>query len=230
MPARSRPSAPGLTVSPGRAPREVKTESGEYLVAPSDWLLVPPGDPALSRRVKAGGDHWLVQEKKGRKVFSRGIWAPRERVESITAALAAERADPAYQRKLDAARAKREAEQVEYAASFEQEVFEFLDFAPEHTALAQQMAKAIAAHATPVGSGTVARTKRITIEERARAATIAWMRHQTTGYDDMKIPRVRGMRREVRRQLAQRSRALLERYRRGQTIPPECPLRRALES
>ncbi|MCA9632745.1 MAG: DUF2293 domain-containing protein, partial [Myxococcales bacterium] len=190
MPARSRPSAPGLTVSPGRAPREVKTESGEYLVAPSDWLLVPPGDPALSRRVKAGGDHWLVQEKKGRKVFSRGIWAPRERVESITAALAAERADPAYQRKLDAARAKREAEQVEYAASFEQEVFEFLDFAPEHTALAQQMAKAIAAHATPVGSGTVARTKRITIEERARAATIAWMRHQTTGYDDMKIPRV----------------------------------------
>ncbi len=217
-----------LTVSPGRTPREVKTDSGEYLSAPSDWVLVPPGDPALSRRVKAGGAHWLVQEKKGRKLFSRGIWAPRERVERISAALTQERSDPAYQRKLDAARIKREAEQLQYAADFEREVFEFLDFAPCHAALAKQMATAIAAHATPVGSGTVARTKRISIEQRASAATIAWMRHQTTGYDDMKIPRVKGMRREVRRQLAQRSKALLERYRRGQAIPTECPLKRAL--
>lgn len=219
-----------LTVSPGRSSREVKTDAGEFLTAPSDWVLVPPGDPALSRRIKAEGAHWLVQEKKGRKLFSRGIWAPKERVERITAALKVERRDPAYQRKLDAARAKREAEQIEYAADFEREVFEFLGFAPQHAELAGRMAQAIAKHATPVGSGTVARTKRISIEERARAATIAWMRHQTTAYDDMKIPRVKGMRREVRRQLAQRSKALLERYRRGQTIPPECPLRRALKS
>eukprot|EP01035_Chromulina_nebulosa_P056444 gene56444-77358_t len=59
-----------------------------------------------------------------------------------------------------------------------------------------------AAHATPVGSGTVARTKRIPIEQRAEAATIAWMRHQTTGYDSMTIPREKGLRREVRRMLA----------------------------
>ncbi|MGE0320926.1 MAG: DUF2293 domain-containing protein [Polyangiaceae bacterium] len=221
---------PGSIVAPGRSPREVKTESGEYRVAPSDWVLVPPGDPALSRRIKAEGDHWLVQEKKGRKLFSRGIWAPAERVERITAALAAERQDPAYRRKLDAARAKRETEQAEYAEDFEREVFDFLEFAPQHAALAKQMASAIARHATPVGSGTVARTKRISIEERARAATIAWMRHQTTAYDDMKIPRVKGMRREVRRQLAQRSKALLERYRRGAPIPPECPLKRALQA
>ncbi|MEZ4375220.1 MAG: DUF2293 domain-containing protein [Polyangiaceae bacterium] len=220
----------GSIVAPGRSAREVKMESGEYRVAPSDWVLVPPGDPALSRRIKAEGDHWLVQEKKGRKLFSRGIWAPAERVERITAALAAERQDPAYQRKLDAARAKRETEQAEYAEDFEREVFDFLEFAPQHAALAKQMASAIARHATPVGSGTVARTKRISIEERARAATIAWMRHQTTAYDDMKIPRVKGMRREVRRQLAQRSKALLERYRRGAPIPPECPLKRALQA
>ena len=139
-------------VRPGRTPREVKTDSGEYLSAPSDWVLVPPGDPALSRRVKAGGAHWLVQEKKGRKLFSRGIWAPKDRVERITAALAVERADPAYQRKLDAARNKREVREGEYAAEFERQVLEFLDFAPCHGELAKKMAAAIAAHATPVGS------------------------------------------------------------------------------
>ncbi|MCA9646141.1 MAG: DUF2293 domain-containing protein [Polyangiaceae bacterium] len=231
MPAQSR-TAPklGSIVAPGRSAREVKTEAGDYRVAPSDWVLVPPGDPALSRRIKAEGDHWLVQEKKGRKLFSRGIWAPKERVERITADLEVERKDPAYQRKLDAARAKRETEQAEYAEDFEREVFEFLSFAEQYADLAGRMAQAIAKHATPVGSGTVARTKRISIEERARAATIAWMRHQTTAYDDMKIPRVKGMRREVRRQLAQRSTALLGRYRRGEAIPAECPLKRALQA
>jgi len=49
--------------------------------------------------------------------------------------------------------------------------------------LAIRLARAVADHATPVGSGTVARTKRIPVEERAEAAVIAWMRHQTTGYD-----------------------------------------------
>ena len=34
------------------------------LVPPADWVLVPPGDAALTRRVKAGGPHWLVKEKK----------------------------------------------------------------------------------------------------------------------------------------------------------------------
>ncbi|MEZ6128720.1 MAG: DUF2293 domain-containing protein [Planctomycetaceae bacterium] len=50
------------------------------------------------------------------------------------------------------------------------------------------MATAITAHATPVGSGTVARTQRIPVEQRAESAVIAWMRHQTTAYDHMKIP------------------------------------------
>lgn len=45
----------------------------------------------------------------------------------------------------------------------------------------------------------------------------------------MEIPRVKGMRREVRRMLAERSRVLLARYRRGEAIAPElCLLRRAL--
>lgn len=55
------------------------------------------------------------------------------------------------------------------------------------------------------------------------------MRHQTTGYDNMKIPRVKGKRREVRRMLAAHSRTLLEDYRRGRPVDPAtCPLQRAL--
>jgi hypothetical protein len=99
---------------------------------------------------------------------------------------------------------------------------------PTHAADAALLATLIAAHATPVGSGTVARTERIPLEERAEAATIAWLRHQTTGYDQMKIARVKGKRREVRRMLAERSRELLGRYRSGAPIPPGCPLAKAI--
>jgi hypothetical protein len=84
-------------------------------------------------------------------------------------------------------------------------------------------------HATPVGSGTVARTKRIPVEQRAEAAVIAWMRHQTTAYDHMSIARVKGKRREVRRMLAEQSRRLLGSYRAGRPVnPATCPLQRAV--
>jgi hypothetical protein len=88
----------------------------------------------------------------------------------------------------------------------------------------------VAEHATPVGSGTVARTERIPVDERAEAAVIAWMRHKTTAYDSMVIPRVKGKRREVRRMLAARSKGLLEGYRVGRIVNEAvCPLRKALE-
>ena len=55
------------------------------------------------------------------------------------------------------------------------------------------------------------------------------MRHQTTAYDGMVIPRIKGERRRVRRMLAERSKLLLSRYRRGEA-PQEgrCPLVSAL--
>ena len=104
----------------------------------------------------------------------------------------------------------------------------FLAFHPSYADLADRLARAVTEHATPVGSGTVARTERIPIEQRAEAAVIAWMRHQTTGYDGMAIPRVKGKRREVRRMLARRSQELLQRYRRGEPVGDDCPLKKAL--
>ena len=175
------------------------------------------------------GPSWSIKEKRGRKVFSRGVWAPAEHIDRIKAELEAERSDPRHARKQEADRARRGREQAAYAAEFEAAVLAFLGFAPRHAALARRMAAAIAAHAVPVGSGTVARTQRIPVERRAEAATIAWLRHQSTAYDSLKIPRVKGMRREVRRMLADESRALLRRYRSGEAIDPSaCVLEQAL--
>jgi hypothetical protein len=218
-----------LIATPGRTPGTVRLPSGEERAVPAGWVLVPPGDPALTRRVKAGGATWTVQEKRGRKLFSRGVWAPHERVEAVKEALELERADPSYAKKLDAGRRRREREQASYVEEFEASVREYLAFHPRHAEMAKALARAVTEHATPVGSGTVARTERIPVEQRAEAAVIAWMRHRTTAYDSMHVPRVAGARREVRRELAQRSKALLGRYRRGEDVDAAtCPLARAL--
>ena len=216
-------------VRPGALPRSVLTERGQTLVAPIDWVLLPPGDAGLTRRVKAAGPTWTVQEKVGRRMFSRGVWASMTSVTEARRALETERADPAYGRKLAAARGRRDKKQEAYVGDFRSSVLEFLAFDPRHDALASTLADAVTKHATPVGSGTVARTERIPIEERAESAVIAWMRHQTTAYDDLVIPRVKGERRRVRRMLAERSRGLLEAYRRGPGLDASrCPLQRAL--
>jgi hypothetical protein len=218
------------TFAPGPTPNTVRAADGMILTAPEGWVLLPPGDAGLTRRVKAAGDHWVVQEKRGRKTFSRGIWAPSATVEGIRAELEAERSTEGYARRQEAASRRREAAQAEYVEDFHGAVLAFLAFHPGHADLADRLARAVTEHATPVGSGTVARTQRIQVEQRAEAAVIAWMRHQTTGYDNMAIPRVKGQRREVRRMLARRSQELLDCYRRGEPIPEGCPLRKALAS
>ncbi len=214
--------------TPGPTPNTVRAADGKVLTVPEGWILLPPGDAALTRRVKAAGDHWVVAEKKGRKVFSRGIWASAATIDRIRAELEAERSTEGFAKKKEADARRRDKAQAEYVEDFHGAVVAFLAFHPDHADLADRLARAVTDHATPVGSGTVARTKRIPVEQRAEAAVIAWMRHQTTGYDSMKIPRVKGKRREVRRMLAQRSQDLLARYRRGDSIPETCPLIRAL--
>ena len=220
---------PVQTFLPGPTPDTVRTPTGQTLAVPAGWILLPPGDPGLTRRVKAEGEFWLVQEKVGRRMFSRGLWAPRDTVERLREGLAAERATPAYSRRRDADVRRRAVQQSAYVEDFQDAVLAFLAFHQRHAELAGRVAAAVTAHTTPVGSGTVARTHRIPIERRAEAAVIAWMRHQTTGYDTMKIARVKGQRREVRRMLAQRSKELLAGYRRGEPVPPTCPLAKACD-
>ncbi len=216
-------------VSPGPRPETVLTTTGEILAPPADWSLLLPGDAGLTRRVKAAGPSWTVQEKRGRKTFSQGVWAPQVNIAAAMKQLEVERSTEAYAKRQASSAQRREKTQTEYVTTFRDAVFQFLAFAPIHQPLAAQLADAVAAHATPVGSGTVARTKQIPVERRAEAAVIAWMRHQTTLYDEMKIARIKGQRREVRRMLAEQSRQLLRQYREGTAVPSgKCELRNAL--
>ncbi len=216
------------TFPPGPTPNSVRAANGSVLTAPDGWVLLPPGDAALTRRVKEAGDHWTVQEKRGRKIFSRGVWAPATTIDRIRAELEAERSTEGYAKRKAADARRRDQAQADYVEDFFGAVVSFLAFHPVHADLAGRLARAVTDHATPVGSGTVARTKRIPVEKRAEAAVIAWMRHQTTGYDGTVIPRIKGKRREVRRLLARRSHELLDGYRRGEPAPQGCPLQKAL--
>lgn len=203
-----------LVLAPTPDPQVFLAPDGTRLRAPAGWVCLAPGDAALTRRVKLAGPSWAVLEKRGRKVFSKGLWAPRENVESVRVAIEAERSTEGYAKKRQTDLARRERTQAEYVVTFEQEVLAFLRFSTQWLELGVVMARKVAAHATPVGSGTVARTKRISVAERAEAAVIAWMRHQTTAYDQLSIPRIKGKRREVRRELAQISRTVLDLHRR----------------
>ncbi len=215
-------------VAPGPNERTVRTVEGVVLAVPTGWQILAPGDAGLTRRVKAAGPTWTVQQKKGRKLFSLGVWAPADRIAAITAELETERATESYAKRRASDVVRRERKQTVYVEDFRGAVLNFLAFAPGHADLAQRLADAVTVHATPVGSGTVARTQRIPIERRAEAAVIAWLRHQTTTYDDMQIPRIKGKRREVRGQLAEQSRKLLKKYREGFVIDPAtCPLHQA---
>ncbi len=102
------------TFTPGPTPNSVLAAGGRILTAPEAWIILPPGDAALTRRVKAAGDHWVVVEKNGRKVFSRGVWAPAATIERIRADLYAERSTKGFAKKKDADARRREEVQAEY--------------------------------------------------------------------------------------------------------------------
>ena len=202
---------------------------GKVLTVPDSWVFVPSGDPGLTRRLKAATDSWSVVHKRKKRIEAIGLWCDGQVVDEIKSALEAERNNPAYLRKLEAARKARIAAQDAYVIEFRQAVVDFLAFAPEYEELAWDLADAVTDQAIPVGSGTVARTGRIPLSERAEAAVIAWMRHQTTAYDRMHIARIKGERRAVRRELAGDSRKILDGYRRGEKPPADCPLQAALK-
>lgn len=216
---------PSLTLAPTADARVFVMEDGRRVSPPEGWVCLPPGDAALTRRVKALGPSWVVQEKKGRKIFSRGLWAAQAQIERARAEVDATRGTEAYARRRASDQDRRDRTQAAYVVTFEEAVRQFLGFAAPWRELETQVARLVAAHATPVGSGTVARTERIPVAERAEAAVIAWMRHQTTAYDSMRIERVAGRRREVRRELAQISRAVLDLHRReARHAAAACPL------
>ena len=217
-----------LIVRPGQDQGSVLSEAGQPLKPPQDWEFLVAGDATITRSVKAKGPTWVVQIKKGRRMISKGIWANKIDIHTTQKEVAAKRATPEYAKRRQSDLARRLGKHEDYVDEFFAAIIAFLAFHPRYQDMAQSLAQQVTAHATPVGSGTVARTKRIPVAARAKAAVIAWLRHQTTTYDSMAIARIKGRRREVRRQLAAKSIALLHSYRQGADLPANCPLQKVL--
>jgi len=216
-----------LIVKPG-ARGELTGPNGETLIPHKDWAFLPAGDAGITRKVTSKGAYWRVEIKKGRRTISLGIWAPATTIEQAQRDVQQIRLTDEYQKKQTYVAERREKKQIQYDMEFCQAIECYLDFHTIYIELEKKLARAVTVHAIPVGSGTVARTQLIPIEERAALAVIAWMRHQTTAYDNLKIARVKGERRAVRRSLAQQSVELLARYREGREATENCPLQKAL--
>ncbi len=201
-------------------------ENGDKLPPPDGWEFLPAGDAGITRKVTGKCVFWRVQVKIGRRVISKGVWAPSEIIASARQETESIRSTDTYKKRLESDRRRRKKKQSLYEKEFYTEVRNFLSFAPLYKQIEEEIAEAVTAFSIPVGSGTVARTTMISVEERASRAVIAWMRHKTTAYDFMKIPRVKGKRREVRRMLAGRSTELLSTYRKGVATSDDCPLKK----
>ena len=204
-------------VAPGNG-RTVIGEQGVSMDVPDGWEFCPAGDAGVTRKITSKKNYWRVEVKFRKRMISKGVWAPKETIDWAKSETDAVRSTDGYKKKMESALRRRETKQHEYVEDFNSAVRNFLSFSERYRDIEAKLADAVTSHATPVGSGTVARTERIPVDERAERAVIAWLRHQTTAYDSMKIPLIKGKRREVRRMLAEHSRKLLGAYRRGEDI------------
>jgi hypothetical protein len=155
------------------------------LELPADWEFLAAGDTFVTRQVKAGGVYWNAWQPRGRNRPHRrrlGLFAPATAIGQARTDAELTQARRAQQRAVHA----RHRDKVEeaYRIEFASAVVTWLDFVPEHAALAAQIADAAAERAVVVGSGKVGRTRMLPLEERAALAARAAIRHRFTDYDD----------------------------------------------
>jgi hypothetical protein len=91
-----RTDTPPPTFTLGPTLTTVRAPDGTVHTVPDGWVLVPPGDAALTRCVRLAGESWSVAQKRGRKVFSRGVWTPATTVEPSTASCPSEKWKPTH--------------------------------------------------------------------------------------------------------------------------------------
>jgi hypothetical protein len=159
-------------------------EHGDIEV-PDDWEFLPSGDAFITRTVKAAGSYWLCWQPRGRHREHRrllGLWAPAAAIRAAEERAQQTAGKRAAARTVNArSRARQEAR---YQDELHDTVLAFLDFAREHAELAEQIATETATRASVVSSGRVGRTRLLSLEERARLATRAHIRHRFTAYED----------------------------------------------
>ena len=207
----------------------LKDKTGKVFITPSNWVNLPAGDASITRKLKSLGPTWTVQEKLGRKMFSHGVWAAKEQLQEAKSLVQAQRADPKHQKKLAQAKVRREEKEEVFGEDFQEAIIAFLNFHEKYQTLVNKLAGLVKEHAVPVGSGTVARSSSVTLQDKAALAVMAWMRHQTSDYDSTVVPRIKGARRELRKKIARQSESILAKYRSGIDADLNlCPLYRAL--
>jgi hypothetical protein len=158
-------------------------ERGE-VEPPGDWDFVPTGNAFVTRTVKAAGVFWLAWAPRSRSRPHRrllGLWAPETTIRAAQQAAADTEAARAARRVAGARR--RERQEARYQDELTAAIVTYLDFAPEHQALAETIATAAAQRATVVGSGRVGRTRLLSMEERGALAARAELRHAYTDYE-----------------------------------------------
>ena len=152
---------------------------------PPGWELLPRGDTFLTRRVKAAGPYWLA-------------WSPRSANPSPSTRHRRARAKVRHRRSPSRSRGhrhparrqrssgakQRDRQEATYRSELAAAIVVYLDFAPRHAQLANEIAERAATRAGEVGSGRVGRTRLLTLEQRAELAARADIRHNHTSYED----------------------------------------------
>ena len=148
---------------------------------PAGWVFVPAGDAFVTREVKKG-PHWVLLKRRKGYTATLGVFCP----EASLASAEKRRDETAGSRERGraAGRVSRGRAESRYRVEMERAILEFLAFRPEHAALAEEIAKGAAAQATPVGSGRVGRTRKLSLSQRAELAARAYMRHKHTDYEE----------------------------------------------
>lgn len=150
------------------------------LPVPDGWVFLPSGDAFLTRQVKKG-PHWILLKRRKDYTARLGVFCPEENLDSAEHRREATAESRARQRRLGGV--SRERAEERYRAEMEHAILDFLAFRPEHATLAGEIAGGAVAKATPVGSGRVGRTRKLSIAERAELAARAYIRHRHTDYE-----------------------------------------------
>lgn len=138
---------------------------------PEGYAFLEVGDSARTKFLKKSSDvvEDLARERFGWKVV--GYWAPKE---AVGAALAWEsRATEAEREHRRIARQERHERQ--FAAAIRE----------QFPNIPESVERKVIEHACEVGSGRVGRTKRVPLNERARLAVFAHIRHELTDYEPL---------------------------------------------
>ena len=158
-------------------------ELGE-LQLPDGWEFLSAGDAFITRHVKAAGVYWVLWQPRGKNRPHRrqlGVCAPISTIEQARARAAATEQKRADNRVVN--RASRDRAEARYRVELARAVRAWLEFPPEQSELADDIARGVADHAAVVDSGRVGRVRTLTLEERARLAARAYIRHRYTDYE-----------------------------------------------